>query len=179
MKKVKGVKKYAKQFLKSVNIDDVPLIIDQYSSIAALIEKDKMIRNALISPTLSPEEHRKVIRVITGMVKMPDNAVQFLIHLAETMILGSLAEIVKAITALYLELMRRVKAVVTAPVALSKEIEVQLTKSLRELTGRSIDYEFVLDPSLIGGMRIQIGSTMYDSSIKGQLGLLRDKLIKG
>jgi F0F1-type ATP synthase delta subunit len=39
--------------------------------------------------------------------------------------------------------------------------------------------EFVLDPALLGGVRIRIGSVMYDSSIKGQLRLLRDKFIEG
>jgi F0F1-type ATP synthase delta subunit len=52
-------------------------------------------------------------------------------------------------------------------------------KSLKQITGKEIDLEFVMDPSLLGGVRIKVGSTMYDSSIKGQLGLLRDKLIKG
>jgi len=28
-------------------------------------------------------------------------------------------------------------------------------------------------------VRIQVGSTMYDTSLKGQLGLLKDKLIEG
>jgi F0F1-type ATP synthase delta subunit len=64
-------------------------------------------------------------------------------------------------------------------VQLSKEYEAQLAGSLRQVTGRDIDLEFVIDPSLLGGVRIKVGSTMYDSSIKGQLGLLKDKLIKG
>ena len=54
-----------------------------------------------------------------------------------------------------------------------------MKSSLKEITGRDIDIEFVIDPALLGGVRIKVGSTMYDSSIKGQLGLLRDKLIKG
>jgi len=35
-----------------------------------------------------------------------------------------------------------------------------------------------MDPSLLGGILIKIGSTMYDTSIKGQLRLLKDELIK-
>ena len=50
---------------------------------------------------------------------------------------------------------------------------------MKQITGRDVDLEFVIDPSLLGGVRIKVGSTMYDSSIKGQLGLLKDKLIKG
>jgi F0F1-type ATP synthase delta subunit len=47
------------------------------------------------------------------------------------------------------------------------------------LIERDVDIEFVLEPSLLGGVLVKVGSTMYDSSIKGQLRLLKDELIKG
>jgi ATP synthase F1 delta subunit len=110
---------------------------------------------------------------------MSAGAAKFLEYLSETMVISALGEILKSITVLYLEMQKRVKAVVTSPVQISQGYEEQLMKSLKQITGRDVDFEFVLDPSLLGGVRIQVGSTMYDSSIKGQLGLLRDKLIKG
>jgi F0F1-type ATP synthase delta subunit len=64
-------------------------------------------------------------------------------------------------------------------VPFSGDFENQLKQSLKQVTGRDIDMEFILDPALLGGVRIRIGSTMYDSSIKGQLRLLRDKFIEG
>jgi F-type H+-transporting ATPase subunit delta len=42
-----------------------------------------------------------------------------------------------------------------------------------------VDIEYVSDPTLLGGFIVKVGSTMYDSSIKGQLRLLKDELIKG
>jgi F0F1-type ATP synthase delta subunit len=50
---------------------------------------------------------------------------------------------------------------------------------LKKLIDRDVDLETVLDPSLLGGVLVKVGSTMYDSSIKGQLRLLKDELIKG
>jgi F0F1-type ATP synthase delta subunit len=44
---------------------------------------------------------------------------------------------------------------------------------------RDVDIEYVMDPSLLGGILVKVGSTMYDTSIKSQLRLLRDDLIKG
>ena len=44
---------------------------------------------------------------------------------------------------------------------------------------REVDIEYVMDPSLLGGILVKVGSTMYDSSVKGQLRLLKDELIKG
>lgn len=179
MKTVRGVKKYAKQFLKAVDIKDVPQAIEQFTAIASLMEKDRNFKNLLLSPMFSLDEKKKIIAFISGRLKISAGAAKFLEYLSETMVISALGGILKAIIALYLEMQKRVKAVVTSPVQISKGYEEQLMKSLKQITGRDVDFEFVLDPSLLGGVRIQVGSTMYDSSIKGQLGLLRDKLIKG
>ena len=47
------------------------------------------------------------------------------------------------------------------------------------MTSREVEVEFSEDPSLIGGVLIKVGSTMLDGSIKGQLRLLKEELIKG
>jgi F-type H+-transporting ATPase subunit delta len=65
------------------------------------------------------------------------------------------------------------------PIAISKDHEATLKASLKQITGRDVDLEYMIDASLLGGILIKMGSTMYDSSIKGQLRLLKDELIKG
>jgi F-type H+-transporting ATPase subunit delta len=65
------------------------------------------------------------------------------------------------------------------PIEISKVHENTLKSSLKKITDRDVDIEYVMDQSLLGGILIKIGSTMYDTSIKGQLRLLRDELIKG
>jgi F0F1-type ATP synthase delta subunit len=55
----------------------------------------------------------------------------------------------------------------------------RLKGSLKKLINKDVDLDYVLDPSLLGGVLVKVGSTMYDSSIKGQLRLLKDELIKG
>lgn len=179
MKKVKDVKKYAKQFLKSVDLAEVPKAIEQLSIVAGLIEKDKNFRTLMVSPVFSEADHEKAIAILSHQMKMSSEVAQYLIYLSSKKSLGALKDIVNAINSLYMEMKKKAKAVVTAPMQVSKEYEKDLIKSLTELTGRDIELEFIFDPSLLGGVRIQVGSTMYDSSIKGQLGLLKDKLIKG
>lgn len=179
MKTVKGVKKYAKQFLKATDLDQVPQAIEQLSAIAGLMEKDRSFKNLLVSPVFSDKERRDALTFIANKIGMSLDVTKYLIYLSSEMVMGALEEIVKSITALYLEMKKTARAVVTSPVPVSKEYEAEIVKSLKQITGKDIDLEFVMDPSLLGGVRIKVGSTMYDSSIKGQLGLLRDKLIKG
>ncbi len=179
MKTVRGIKKYAKQFLKAVDLNEVPRAIDQLGAVANLMEKDKSFKNLMVSPVFSDDERQKVITFVSQKLNMSEGSGRYLQYVSEVKAMGALGEIVRAITALYLEMKKRSRAIITTPVPISKEHEAQLVTSLKGITGKDIDLEFVMDPSLLGGVRIKVGSTMYDSSLKGQLGLLRDKLIKG
>ncbi len=179
MKKIKGVKRYAKQFLSAVDLNEVPQGIDQLSAIADLMEKDKSFRNLMVSPVFSADEIGRIISYLSVKLKMSGKVAKYLQYLVETGSISALSEIIGAIQAQYLEIKNRSKAVVTTSVQVGKDYAAQLSESLKRVTGGDIDLEFVLDPSLLGGVKIKVGSTMYDSSIKGQLGLLKDKLIKG
>lgn len=179
MKKVKGVKKYAKQYLSTVDLGEIPQGIEQLNAVAVLMAKDKNFRNLIVSPIFTDTESRQVITHISQTLKMADKTTKYLQYLSSTKAIGTLPEILASITAQYLEMKKRARAVVTSPVQVSKDDAAKLAGSLKQITGREVDLEFVIDPSLLGGVRIKVGSTMYDSSIKGQLGLLKDKLIKG
>jgi len=179
LKKVKGVKKYAKQYLSSVDLGEIPQGIEQMNAVSGLMARDKNFRNMIVSPIFTDTESKQVITHISQTLKMPEKTAKYLQYLAETKAIGALPEIIEAITAMYLEMKKRARAVVTSPVQVSKDDAAKLAGSLKKITGREVDLEFVIDPSLLGGVRIKVGSTMYDSSIKGQLGLLKDKLIKG
>lgn len=179
MKKIKGVKKYAKQFLSAVDLNEVPQGIEQLGAISNLMEKDKSFRNLMISPVFSADEIGRIISYLSVKLKMSGKASKYLQYLVEAGVIAALSEIVRAIQSQYFEIKKRSKAVVTTSVQVGKDYAAQLSESLKLVTGGDVDLEFVLDPSLLGGVTIKVGSTMYDSSIKGQLGLLKDKLIKG
>src|SRR5208283_1557267 len=143
------------------------------------MNKDKSFRNLMISPVFSRDERDGVISYLSGKLGMSDTASKYLFFMMEEGAIGALPEIIGAIQSQYWEIKKRCKALVTTPVEIGKEYEAQLSGSLKKITGRDVDLEFIVDRSLLGGVRIKVGSTMYDSSVKGQLGLLRDKLIKG
>jgi ATP synthase F1 delta subunit len=95
------------------------------------------------------------------------------------MLIINLPEIVKLATSLYLERKKRARAVVMTPAKIGKAQEDKLLASLKKLTDRDLDIEYVMDPSLLGGIQVKVGSMIYDTSIKSQLRLLKNELIKG
>lgn len=67
-----------------------------------------------------------------------------------------------------LEVERRTARVDSA-VALAPELVAKITNELNQIHGRGLNISFGQDPALIGGLRIKVGSDVYDSSIHERL----------
>src|SRR6516162_5880120 len=59
---------------------------------------------------------------------------------------------------------------------LSAALQADILSNLDRLYGPGVSTSFVLKPSLIGGMRIQVGSDVYDGSVRSRLALLQKKV---
>jgi F-type H+-transporting ATPase subunit delta len=179
LKKIKGASKYAKALLRNVGMDKAGQAIAELNSVNDLMLKSKEFSSLLVNPRFTTEERTGVIKALADKVGLSDSTVKFIMYLAETGVVAGLAEILRIATSLYLERQKRAKAVVMSPIEISRERESGLKASLKKMTDRDVDVEYVIDPSLLGGILVKVGSTMYDTSIRGQLRLLKDELIKG
>ena len=179
MKKVKGASKYAKALLRNVGMDKAGQAIAELSSVNDLMVRSREFGSLLANPRFTAEERTGVIKALADRLKLSDSTVKFVLYLAEVGVISGIAEILRIATSLYLERQRKARAVVMSPIEISKDREGSLKASLKRITDRDVDLEYVIDPSLLGGILVKVGSTMYDTSIRGQLRLLKDELIKG
>ncbi len=175
----KETKRYAKAFLDTVGIENAPQAFGEINLVNNLMVRSKEFKSLLANPQFSLQERETVIKQIATKLRLSDNIVKFVLHLCELRLILHLSEIIWIATSLYLEKKKRAKAVVMTPMVITQDYGDKLKASLKKLMDRDIDIEYVVDPSLIGGVLIKVGSTMYDTSIKGQLRLLRNELIKG
>ena len=67
----------------------------------------------------------------------------------------------------------RRSAVIESVVPLAPSIQEQVKAQLTRRHGPGLDFSFVQVPGLIGGMRVRVGSDVYDSSIEAKLSELR------
>ena len=74
-----------------------------------------------------------------------------------------------------LELEKR-HARVEAAAELSNEVRSQLRSSLQRKYGSDLTTEFVVTPELLGGLRIRVGSDVWDGSVRNRLQRLEEKL---
>lgn len=67
-----------------------------------------------------------------------------------------------------LEIQRRT-ATVQSPMALTPDLQMQVRQRLESVYGAGLAMGFMVDESLIGGLRVQVGSDVYDGSIRSRL----------
>jgi F-type H+-transporting ATPase subunit delta len=59
---------------------------------------------------------------------------------------------------------------------LSTDMSTRITKNLQKKYGKDVTTEFVVNPQLLGGMRIRVGSDVWDGSVRNRLERLQQQL---
>ena len=172
------INRAARAFMNTVDIDLIPQCLRELENIRDLLDKNRDVRGFFMNPLFTPEEREKVLNVLKDRISLSDSTVKFLRFLLEEKAVSGLNEIIKKITVIYLDKKKKAKATVITPVSIDRMYDERLRVALRNLTGREVDIDYVIDPALLGGIVVKVGSTMYDSSIRGQLRLLKENLIK-
>lgn len=68
------------------------------------------------------------------------------------------------------------KGMITSAMPLTNKQIAQIETNLEQSTGKTLELEVTVDPSLIGGMIVRIGDKVVDGSIKGQMDTLKSQL---
>jgi F-type H+-transporting ATPase subunit delta len=76
---------------------------------------------------------------------------------------------------LRLEVEKRTATIETAT-ELSRDASQQIVENLKRKYGSDLAARFVVNPQLLGGMRIRVGSDVWDSSVRNRLHRLQQQL---
>ena len=71
------------------------------------------------------------------------------------------------------------EAVARTAVALDASETEALATKVAQMTGRTVDLRVEVDDTLIGGLTVRVGDTLYDASVRGRLERLRERLVAG
>lgn len=72
-----------------------------------------------------------------------------------------------------------VEARAVSALELNDSERAALQSRLETMTGKKVELETSVDPSILGGIQVRIGDTLYDGSVRGRLERLRSKLAAG
>jgi F-type H+-transporting ATPase subunit delta len=158
---------------------EVDVVLDELDAIQAdVLQAHPEFAELLHSPLVSAADKDRVL-VSTFEGRTQPTVINFLRVLNRHGRLGSLGAIARAARALWDKRQNRRPVLVRTAVPLD---DAQL-EALRERLGQMLRatplIELVVDPSLIGGMVVQLGDDVYDASIRNRLEQLRQRLIEG
>jgi F-type H+-transporting ATPase subunit delta len=72
-----------------------------------------------------------------------------------------------------------VEALATSASPLTTDETEALRRKVAQMTGSTVDLRVDVDESLIGGLTVRVGDTLYDASVRGRLERLRERLVAG
>ncbi len=179
MRTNRNCKRYAGMFLNSVGFEEAPAALEELAMVNSLMEKSPEMRSLLVSPLFSGEERRSAFEAVGERLNLSGSTVKFVNYLSGEKAAWALGDVLRKAVAIYSEKKNKVMATVITSAAVGREFEDRLREALGRITKREVGIEYMTDPGLLGGMLVKVGSTMFDGSIKGQLRLLKEELIKG
>jgi F-type H+-transporting ATPase subunit delta len=137
---------------------------------AAVPELRELLRN----PQLDPRSKRAALEdLLSGGDELLRN---FLLVLVDKGRAGQLEEIAREFERLAAEQEGIVRAELTTAVELSDAEAKKLLKQIEQASGQKVEATRSVDPDLIGGMILQVGSHRLDASVRGRLERLRREL---
>jgi F-type H+-transporting ATPase subunit delta len=171
-------KRYAKAL---VQLAEEKKIIDKtktdLAEFVGAVESLPALQKLFASPVFTPDNKKSVIKELAGKLGMQAVTQRFVEHLAETGRIRYIKDVNDAFLEILAERTNRAIARLTTAVAVKPADLADIKKKLEALTGKQVDIEARVDASLIGGAKAQIGSTIYDGSIKNQLAKMRNQLM--
>ena len=155
----------------------VDSIHDELWRLSELVDESQDLRRLLESPILSREEQQSAITTIMGKAGADALLVKFLGTLASNGRLSALPRVIQAFQQEHARRRGQVSAEVISAVALDDNRKVVVEKTVARLAGSDkVSLSMRVDPSLIGGLIVRIGSRMIDTSIKTKLSRLESAM---
>lgn len=148
------------------------------AAFAAAVESQPALQKLFSSPVFTPDDRKAVVRELAAKLGLQQDTTRFLEHLAVTGRTRLMREIREAYDELLAERQNRASVKLTTAAPLNNGDLAELKKQLEAVTGKSVEIDAQVDPSLIGGARARIGSVIYDGTIRNQLNKMRGQLAK-
>lgn len=142
---------------------------DTCRSLESLFEESQEFSDFVANPVVNAENKKSVLKQVMG-----NDANPYLINFLMLLVDKRRIVFLEAIAQQYLNLLRKLNKVALAEVTSAKELTEEQKNSIVDKVkaiadANDVELKTTIDPSLIGGVIIKVGSKVIDASIRGQL----------
>ncbi|WP_054942297.1 F0F1 ATP synthase subunit delta [Paenibacillus ihuae] len=162
-------KRYAKALYSAAVEKGITLEVEeQLKAVVEVLHFDEEVKRFILAPRISQSDKLKVLRTVL-QDKLSDvvlNTVEMLVERGRTDIFADLLEAYVKIEG---DALGIGDATVYSTYVLSQEEQDNVANEFSQLTKRKIRITNLVDKSLLGGLKVVIGDTLYDGSLSGKL----------
>lgn len=144
-----------------------------FQSLKTMLRDSPELRRLVLSPMFSREDQSKGMAAVLAQAGANDMTRKFVLLLAQKRRLFALSDVIRGFEQLLAKHRGEVAADVTSVRELSAEEMSELRAVLKNKLGREPRISAHVDPKLLGGLVLRVGSRMIDSSLRTKLNSLR------
>jgi len=150
--------------------DSVGADLDRFQ---ALIDESADLKRLIVSPVFSAEDQTKAIAAVVAKAGIAGLVANFLKVVASNRRLFAVPGMIKAYRAIAARARGEITADVTSAHALTAAQETELKAALKGVTGKDVAIAVTVDPSILGGLIVKVGSRQIDTSLRTKLSTLK------
>lgn len=156
--------------LEANSVESVGSDLGRFQS---MIDESADLKRLIVSPVFSAEDQFKAISAIVAKSGLSGLVANFLKVVARNRRLFAVPGIIKAYRAIAARHRGEVAADVVSAHALSPAQETELKAALKGVTGKDVAINVTVDPSILGGLIVKVGSRQIDTSLRTKLSSLK------
>ncbi len=142
---------------------------ESFRALESLLEQSQDFRDFVMNPIINSESKKSVLRQVMG-----DDTNPYLINFLMLLVDKRRIIFLEQIAGQYLEQLRKLNQTVLAEVTAARELSEAQTQAIIDRVksmsnARDVEIKTSINPDIIGGVIIKVGSQVIDASLKGQL----------
>lgn len=170
-------KRYARAFFKIAGEEKRYEFYDQeLGRFSAILKENKSLTEFLANPIFALSDKKAVVESLMEKIEVSPLTSNFLKLLVDKRRIDILPDIQRCYRELMEIALMKVRVTVKTAFPLTSETSARLQKGLEKLTGREVDMVLLEDRSLLGGVVVRVGDTLYDGSVRTELNNIRNLL---
>ncbi len=151
----------------------IPAVEKDLGRFDALLKGSDALKRLVVSPVFSADDQSNAIDAVLTKAKITGLVGNFIRVVAQNRRLFAMQDMLPAFRKLGAEHRGEVTADVTVAQKLSAEQTKELKATLKGVVGKEVTLNVTVDPSILGGMIVKVGSKQIDTSLKTRLSSLK------